>query len=74
MSRIEFLDKYMSKWVSRKLLVFICATVGLFTGHINSEDWVIVSATYMSVEGVVSVITQIYKSKGSPFSDSGITT
>lgn len=67
MSRQEFIDRYMNKWVSRKLVVFIVGSIGLFTGHIESGDWVIISATYMSVEGIVSVITQIYKAKGGGF-------
>ena len=64
MSRQEYIDKYLSKWVSRKLIVFIVASAGLFVKSIESGDWVIIAVTYMSVEGVISVVEKIYKAKG----------
>ena len=63
MSRQELVDGYLKKWVSRKLVVFVVASVGLFTKVIDSSDWVIVSTAYISIEGVTSIVTQIYKSK-----------
>ena len=35
MSRQEYIDKYLSKFVSRKLIVFCVASVGLFTGKLE---------------------------------------
>jgi hypothetical protein len=64
MSRQEYIDKYLSKWVSRKLIVFIVASTGLFVKSIESGDWVIIAVTYMSVEGAISVVEKIYKAKG----------
>lgn len=65
MSREEVIDKYVSKWVSRKLVVFVVASVGLFTKVIDSGDWVIIATAYISIEGVTSIVTKIYKSKTS---------
>lgn len=63
MSRQEYVDKYLSKWVSRKLIVFAVASTGLFMKSIESGDWVIIAVTYMSVEGAISVVEKIYKAK-----------
>ena len=52
-----------SKWISRKLLVFIIASVALFTGNVQSSDWVIISSIYISLEGATSIVERIYKSK-----------
>lgn len=63
MSRQEYVDKYISKWISRKLIVFAVASTGLFIKAIESGDWVIIAVTYMSVEGAISVVEKIYKAK-----------
>lgn len=63
MSRQEIIDKMQSKWISRKLLVFIVATVALFKGKVLSEDWIIISSIYISLEGATTIIERILKAK-----------
>lgn len=63
MSRKEYIDKYLSKFISRKLIVFVIASVGLFTGNITGDNWIIISTAYISVEGFTNIITEVYKSK-----------
>ena len=63
MSRQEYIDKYLSKFISRKLIVFVIASIGLFTGNIDGDNWVIISTAYVSIEGFTSIVTEIYKSK-----------
>lgn len=63
MSRQEYIDKYMSKFISRKLIVFVIASVGLFTGNLTGDNWVVISTAYISVEGFTRIITEVYKSK-----------
>jgi hypothetical protein len=63
MSRKEYIDKYLSKFISRKLIVFVIASVGLFTRNITGDNWVIISTAYISVEGFTNIITEVYKSK-----------
>ena len=65
MSRQEYVDKYLSKFISRKLIVFVVASIGLFTGNIDGNNWVIISTAYVSIEGFTSVVKEIYKSKNS---------
>ena len=63
MSRGEIVDKYLSKWISRKLVVFIVGSIALFTNKVESGDWVIVSSVYISLEGATTIVERILKAK-----------
>jgi hypothetical protein len=62
-SRKEQIDLFLNKWISRKLTVFIVASVGLFCKDITSEDWVIISTAYIAVEGVTNIVERLMKAK-----------
>lgn len=53
------LDGLLNKLVSRKLSVFIVACFGLFSGTVNSEDWVIISTAYIGIQGVTDIVQKI---------------
>ena len=55
----EQIDKILEKLVSRKLMVFIVACVGLFIGNITSTDWVIIATAYVSIQGFTDIILKI---------------
>lgn len=63
MSKKEKIDLFLSKWVSRKLMAFVIASTALFTGSIESNDWVIVATAYISLQGFTDIVEKIYKSK-----------
>jgi hypothetical protein len=63
MSRKEKIDLFLNKWVSRKLTVFVVASAGLFSGVINSNDWVIVATSYITIEGVTNIVERLFKAK-----------
>jgi hypothetical protein len=63
MSKKELLDRLQGKFVSRKLLVFVVACVGLFNGSITSEDWVIVATSYIAVQSAVDTVEKLFKAK-----------
>jgi hypothetical protein len=63
MSRKEILDKIQSKWISRKLLVFVVACFGLFSGNLTSSDWVVIATAYISLQGVTDIVERLYKTK-----------
>ena len=48
----SFLDKYLNKFISRKLFVFIVGTVLLCFALIGPEVWVTLASIYVTVEGV----------------------
>lgn len=63
MSNKEKIDLFLNKWLSRKLTVFVIASAGLFSGVITSTDWVIVSTSYITIEGVTNIVERLMKSK-----------
>jgi hypothetical protein len=63
MSSKEKIDLLLSKWVSRKLTVFVIASVGLFSGNLTSTDWVVVATSYIAIEGVTNIVERLTKTK-----------
>lgn len=59
----EKVDLFLSKWVSRKLTVFVVASAGLFTNVITSTDWVIIATSYITIEGVTNIVERLMKTK-----------
>ena len=64
MSTREKVDKFLAKWVSRKLTVFIVGSFGLFAGNLTSTDWVIIATTYIMVEGATDAVERLFKARG----------
>ena len=63
MSRKEKIDLFISRWVSRKLMAFAIASVALFSGSIESNDWVIVATMYVAVQGATDIVERLMKVK-----------
>jgi hypothetical protein len=63
MSRQEVIDRYLSKWISRKLVVFLIGSVALFTGKVESGDWVIIASVYISLEGATTIVERVLRAK-----------
>mgnify|MGYP003489099695 CR=1 FL=1 len=61
MSRKEKIDFYLGKLMSRKLMAFVIASIGLFTGHITSTDWIIMATVYISIEGATNIVERLKK-------------
>jgi hypothetical protein len=61
----QTIDQLVNKWVSRKLLVFIIACIGLFRTNLTSEDWVIIASIYIGSESVISIVERLSKFKQS---------
>lgn len=57
------LDRLLSSWVSKKLLVFIIGSVALFIGNLESSDWVIIATVYIGSQAVVDVVERLIKAK-----------
>jgi len=57
----EQLDIILNKWISRKLLVFIVACSGLFSGQLTSSDWVIIATAYIGIEGITNIVERLKK-------------
>jgi hypothetical protein len=60
MSKEQF-DIILNKWISRKLLVFIIACIGLFNQTLTSSDWVVIATAYIGIQGFTEIVTQLKK-------------
>ncbi len=54
------LDKFLTKLVSRKLMVWLTATGLMLTETIplQSSDWVAISLAYIGIEGLADIATR----------------
>lgn len=60
MSKEQF-DLILSKWISRKLLVFLVACAGLFNQTLTSSDWVVIATAYIGIEGITNIVERLRK-------------
>ena len=61
MSRRQLIDNFINKYISRKLIVFIVACYGLFSGVITSSDWITIAGVYIATQGAIDAITRLRK-------------
>ena len=54
-----FMDTWLAKLTSRKLMVWLTATGLTLAGHVTSEDWVIISAIYIGGQTVIDGIANL---------------
>jgi len=58
MSRVKaFADRYLERFMSRKLLVWISTTSLLLAEYVNSEQWVAISLAYIGSQGIADIAT-----------------
>ncbi len=53
----------MKKFFSRKLLVFVMASVGLYFNVIDAYTWLVVSGIYIGVQGINDIIKVILENR-----------
>jgi len=51
----QIVDKYLHKFVSRKLLVWVTASGLLFAGGLSSADWTTLSLVYIGSQAAVDL-------------------
>ena len=55
----EQIDRILSKFISRKLMVFVIACGALFAGDLTSQDWVIIATAYVSIQGFTDIVAKL---------------
>ena len=53
-----FADKHLERFISRKFLAWITATVLCFVGTVTSGDWVAVTLAYIGSQALVDLAVQ----------------
>ena len=58
MARIKaFADKYLERFMSRKLLVWVSTTVLLVVDKLDGEQWVAIALAYIGSQGIADIAT-----------------
>lgn len=60
----QWLDSRMSKFISRKLLVFSISTVLLALGKLDADNWTTLAVAYVGVEGFADIAIRMKQSTG----------
>jgi hypothetical protein len=53
------IDTLLNKYLSRKLMVFFVASIGLFSGTLVSGDWVILATVYIGTQGAIDAVQKL---------------
>lgn len=57
------LDTLVNRWISRKLFVFIIASLLLLFADLKSADWTLIAIAYLSSQTVIDSVTAYVKAK-----------
>jgi len=55
------LDEIVGKLISRKLVVFLIATIFIYLGKLESQQWVEIAMVYVGSQAAVDLIGQFKK-------------
>jgi S-adenosylmethionine:diacylglycerol 3-amino-3-carboxypropyl transferase len=58
-----FVDRHLTKLVSRKLLVWATATYALFAEVVPPSDWIVVCLLYIGSQGAVDMVSTYIRAK-----------
>ena len=56
------LDKFLMRYSSRKLMVFLIATGLTIVGQVTSSDWVTISAIYIGGQTIIDAVAKLKQS------------
>ena len=56
-----FVDKYLNKFISKKLMVFIIATIFVGFSKIDPINWVNLSMVYISSQAALDIMLALRK-------------
>lgn len=59
MSRQEFIDKYLNRTISKKLTVFLIATIGLFWGKLSGDQWTVIATAYIGIVAFTETVLKL---------------
>jgi hypothetical protein len=55
------IDKFLQLTISKKLTVFVIATIFVFLDKISPNDWINIAIIYIGTQGVIDAIIKIRK-------------
>ena len=62
-------DKFLNRWISKKLTVFIVASYALFGDKLDGDNWTIVATGYVAIQGFTDIVERLYKARNGQAND-----
>ena len=59
-----FVDKYVERFISRKFLAWLTATLLCWYGMVTSDNWTAITLAYIGTQALVDMATQWKHGKG----------
>ena len=59
MSKKQIIDKFLDKFVSKKLIVFILACIFLIADKVMAEQWINIAMVYIGSQAAVDMIIKL---------------
>lgn len=53
------IDAFLNSWISKKLIVFVVASYGLFWGAITDSEWTNIALMYIGTQGAVDIVMKL---------------
>lgn len=53
------IDAFLNSWVSKKLMVFVVASFGLFSGTLISSEWTNIALMYIGTQGAIDAVVRL---------------
>tara|TARA_R110000782_G_scaffold242064_1_gene328572 strand:- start:51 stop:239 length:189 start_codon:yes stop_codon:yes gene_type:complete len=53
------IDAILNRYVSRKLMVFVIACFGMFSGMLNSSEFTNIAIMYVGTQGAIDAIVKL---------------
>jgi hypothetical protein len=53
------IDAFLNSWISKKLMVFVTATVLAFSDKLTGEQFVNVALVYIGTQGAVDIVERL---------------
>ena len=62
-------DKFLNRWISKKLTVFLVASYALFGDKLDGDNWTIVATGYVAIQGFTDIVERLYKVRNGQAND-----
>lgn len=53
------IDAFLNSWISKKLIVFVVACFGMFSGTITDSEWTNIALMYIGTQGAVDIVMKL---------------
>lgn len=53
------IDAFLNSWISKKLMVLVVASFGLFSGALTDSEWTNIAIMYIGTQGAIDAVTRL---------------